>query len=148
MLQPDEKSKPSIPHPNRPIRALWNMENLAPYPEKAPQCQRCGQVTTLHITGSSNRNGNAGRPYYKCSSCIKFCVFKDLRGNDPTNPKYHCGHSSKRQISGRSKQVAGRVHYVCRLGTCDYFSPGRDEEGADIIVNEEISNALSRLYII
>ncbi|KAI0432795.1 hypothetical protein F5Y09DRAFT_300924 [Xylaria sp. FL1042] len=124
------------------------MQNLAPHPQQPPQCAECGHITTLHITGSSNRNGNAGRPYYKCLSCGKFCVFNDLRGNDPTNPCCYCGYSSKRQITGRSKRVAGRVHYVCRLGECDYFSSGSDEKGKDIIIDMDLSDALSRLFII
>ncbi|GAW25178.1 hypothetical protein SAMD00023353_0203280 [Rosellinia necatrix] len=121
---------------------------LAPPPEEPPSCYRCGGVSELSVTRSSNRNGNAGRPFYKCRSCGKFLVFNDNRGNDPTNPECNCGSSSKRQVSGRSKTVAGRLHYVCRLGTCDFFSPCRDENGVDSVVNMDFVEKLSQLSFI
>ncbi|KAK2005426.1 hypothetical protein LZ32DRAFT_183773 [Colletotrichum eremochloae] len=31
-----------------------------------PLCRSCRAPTTRHVTRSSNRKGNAGRPYYKC----------------------------------------------------------------------------------
>ncbi|KAI1292587.1 hypothetical protein F5Y03DRAFT_402841 [Xylaria venustula] len=120
---------------------------LASPPTQPPQC-RCGQVSKRLITRSSNRNGNVGRPYYKCLRCDNFLVFDDYRGNDSTNPEYHCGYSSKRQVSGRSKPVAGRLHYVCRLGMCDFFSPGKDAKGRNVIIDMGLIEDLSRLSII
>ncbi|KAI0388265.1 hypothetical protein F5Y17DRAFT_245594 [Xylariaceae sp. FL0594] len=121
---------------------------LASPPTQPPQCSRCGRVSERRITRSSNRNGNAGRPYYKCLHCNKFIVFDDYRGNDSTNPECHCGCSSKLQVSGRSKPVAGRLHYVCRLGRCDFFSPGKDAKGIDVIIDMDLIEELSRLSII
>ncbi|KAI1825728.1 hypothetical protein F4861DRAFT_163363 [Xylaria intraflava] len=120
----------------------------APPPTKPPTCSRCGGIAEFLITKRSNRNGNVGRPYYKCSLCGKFLVFCDQRGNDPTNPECHCGHSSKRQISGRSKPVPGRVHYVCRLGRCNFYCAGKDEKGVDIVIDMDLVADLARLMII
>ncbi|KAI0438320.1 hypothetical protein F4803DRAFT_535546 [Xylaria telfairii] len=121
---------------------------LASPPTQPPPCHRCGQVSERLVTRSSNRNGNAGRPYYKCLRCNKFLVFADYRGNDPTNPECHCGCSSKLQITGMSKWVAGRLHYVCRLGSCDFFSPTKDANGLDIVIDMGLAEDLSRLSIV
>ncbi|KAK4183370.1 hypothetical protein QBC35DRAFT_508164 [Podospora australis] len=72
-------------------------------------------------------NRNAGRPYYICCSCPdgKFLVFADYEGNQPWNPRCHCGESSKQQSTGgwyrRTQTRPGTQYYVCRLGTCDYW---------------------------
>ncbi|KAI3343192.1 hypothetical protein F4824DRAFT_133940 [Ustulina deusta] len=121
---------------------------LASPPTQPPLCIRCGRAGERLVTRRSNRNGNAGRPYYKCLHCGKFLVFDDVRGNDLMNPECHCGHTSKRQVTGRSKPAAGRLHYVCRLGTCDFFRPCQDENGIDIIINMNLAEELSRLFLI
>ncbi|KAI5926283.1 hypothetical protein F4810DRAFT_656258 [Camillea tinctor] len=121
---------------------------LEPPPTQPPICKKCKRASEYFITRRSNRNGNAGRPCYKCLPCDNFLVFCDRRGNDPENPKCHCGYSSKRQITGRSKSVPGRVHYVCRLGECDFYSPSRDENGQDNVIAGELADKLSRLSFI
>ncbi|KAK7219776.1 hypothetical protein V2G26_007779 [Clonostachys chloroleuca] len=93
--------------------------SLAPPPEEPPICFRCRGPSKKHITRTSNRNGNAGRPYYKCICCGQFLAFADDRGNDPSNPLCHCGSSSKMQVACREK--GRKVHYVCRLGKCDFY---------------------------
>jgi hypothetical protein len=105
---------------------------LAPPPTKAPDCILCGKPTRRRIARVLNPNGNAGRPYYKCIPCDKFHCFCDSRGNDPTNPPCHCGKSSKRQVSGHGKAVPRGVHFVCRLGTCDFYRALRDAEERQI----------------
>ncbi|KAI0412234.1 hypothetical protein F5X98DRAFT_379980 [Xylaria grammica] len=117
-------------------------------PTQPPRCHRCGRTSERLVTRSSNRNGNAGRPYYKCLHCNKFLVFGDYRGNDSTNPKCYCGCSSKLQVTGRSNSVPGRLHYVCRLGLCDFSGPCRDERGLDVVINMDLVGGLSRLFII
>ena len=106
--------------------------NLAPAPGTTPECCRCRRPGVLKITGSLNRNWNAGRPYYKCEDCDQFLVFNDIRGNDPRNPPCHCGASSKAQVSGPEKRVPRGLHYVCRLGTCDFYSTARDFNGNQV----------------
>ncbi|KAI0116358.1 hypothetical protein GGR51DRAFT_315064 [Nemania sp. FL0031] len=119
---------------------------LAPPPTQPPRC--CDQVGTRFITRSSNPNGNAGRPYYKCLYCGKFLVFDDWRGNTATNPECHCGHSSKRQVTGRYKRAAGQWHFVCRLGACNFYSLCKDEKGEDIFMDMDLTEAFSRLFLI
>ena len=70
----------------------------------------------------------------------------DERGNDPTNPNCNCGVSSKRQVSGEAK---GRVlHYVCRLGRCNYYMEHRLAEGEQLGLNENLVAPLGLLYLI
>ncbi|KAI0528186.1 hypothetical protein F5B22DRAFT_584048, partial [Xylaria bambusicola] len=121
---------------------------LASPPTQPPVCIRCGQVSERFITGSPNRNGNAGRPYYKCLHCDKFLVFDDSRGNDSMNPECHCGYSSKCQVTGGSNRAAGRLHYVCRLGRCDFFCVVKDAKGMDIFIDMDLAEELSRLFLI
>lgn len=83
------------------LQSAMALVSLAPAPETGPDCMRCGRPSSLMWTRTSNRNGNAGRPYYKCIPCNKFLVFNDTRGNDPLNPHCYCNVSSKRQLAGR-----------------------------------------------
>jgi hypothetical protein len=124
------------------------MVSLAPPPALPPNCFLCGQPSNRCTTRSSNRNGNAGRPYFKCLNCDKFLAFADYRGNDPTNPTCVCGVSSKRQIAGRQGRVPGGVHYVCRLGSCDFYLPATNTQEQQIVVQEELVPLLARLSMI
>lgn len=78
--------------------------NLAAPPDEPPICFRCDGPSKKLITRTSNRNGNAGRPYYKCRFCDEFLAFADDRGNDPANPLCYCGKSSKREVACREKK--------------------------------------------
>ncbi|KAH7207875.1 uncharacterized protein BKA55DRAFT_586364 [Fusarium redolens] len=95
---------------------------LAPAPRHPPVCFLCNSPSQRLTTRYSNPNGNAGRPFHKCTNCQKFLVFADERGNFLDNPQCHCGESSKAQIAGRNSRNPGGLHYVCRLGTCDYYA--------------------------
>ncbi|KAI0970446.1 hypothetical protein F4678DRAFT_462673 [Xylaria arbuscula] len=134
--------------PTSTVSSSVNSAALAPSPASPPLCFLYSKANERIVTQSSNRNGNAGRPYYKCTPCNNFLVFADERGNDPTNPECHCGFSSKRQITGRSDRVAGLVHYVCRLGECDYYNPSRDESGIATVIAANLIDDLSKLSII
>ncbi|KAI1923743.1 hypothetical protein LOZ65_003193, partial [Ophidiomyces ophidiicola] len=112
-------------------------------PETAPKCYLCGRKGVLKITRASNRNGNAGRPYYKCLPCNKFLTFNDLRGNDPKNPQCFCGTSSKLQISGLDKKVPRGLHYVCRLGRCGFYDTERRGQ-MQLTVDEDLVDLLIR----
>src|SRR5205823_3221353 len=105
-------------------------------------------LTTFNITKSSNCKGNAGRGYFKCESCDKFHCFQDTRGNDPRNPSCYCGASSKTQVSRPEKRVARGVHYVCRLGRCDYYDVCRDDQKRQITVDESFVEQFARLHFI
>lgn len=124
--------------------------HLAPAPVAAPECIRCSRPTTLRTTRYSNRNGNAGRPYYKCIPCDRFTVFADERGNDPQNPLCHCAKSSKRQLAGSKakKSTKGAVHYVCRLGRCDYYFAQKDAQGKQVVVEEDLVDKLAKLSFV
>lgn len=100
------------------------------------------------ITGSLNRNGNAGRPYHKCISCRKFLGFADERGNDPNNPMCNCGESSKAQRAGENSSNPGGLHYVCRLGTCDYYVVRMDENQEQIRLGSDMVDLFASLNII
>ncbi|KAH9883296.1 hypothetical protein F4778DRAFT_802559 [Xylariomycetidae sp. FL2044] len=113
-----------------------------------PRCYLCDSPSSRRVTRSSNRNGNAGRPYFKCVPCDKFLVFADARGNDHENPVCLCRVASKRQVAGRDRQVPRCLHYVCRLGRCGFFARARDVEGKAVTVDEEMIETLARLSII
>ncbi|KAF2869242.1 hypothetical protein BDV95DRAFT_570683 [Massariosphaeria phaeospora] len=122
--------------------------NLTPPPEVPPKCFLCSGPSAKFITRCSNRKGNAGRHYNKCVPCGKFLGFADDRGNDPNNPPCNCGTSSKRQVAGPETQVPRGVHYVCRLGACDFYAPARDADLRQITVNSDLVGLLAQLSII
>ncbi|KAK4140679.1 uncharacterized protein C8A04DRAFT_14705, partial [Dichotomopilus funicola] len=102
-----------------------------------PLCHRCGRRSERFLTRRSNRKGNANRPFYKCQRCDKFLCFADRRGNIPDNPSCHCGASSKQQLAGREKKVPRGVHFVCRLGECDFYQPHFDRSGRQVTVDDD-----------
>ncbi|KAK1984585.1 hypothetical protein LZ30DRAFT_711011 [Colletotrichum cereale] len=109
-----------------------------------PDCRECGGPTTLRITRSSNRRGNAGRPYYICVPCRgRFCSFGDNRGCHPDNPPCDCGRPSRLQVAGRDRNPPGRIHYVCQRGGCDFY-----RFRADVKVDEAMVSLLDRLSLI
>jgi hypothetical protein len=111
-----------------------------------PNCRSCRKACTRHITRSSNRNGNAGRPYYKCIPCDKFSCFEDSRGEDETNPLCDCGKSSRRQLSGREK--GRRIFYVCKTGSCDFFQFHKRQDGSIWSVGQDMAEALAELRVV
>ncbi len=115
-------------------------------PLTAPTCLRCGKETKRHVTRRSNRNGNVGRPYYRCPKCNKFATFADERGNVEANPICKCGHPSRRQVSGQDR---GRtVHYVCRSGRCEFFVFQRTPEGEIQSLTDDMVGRLARLRLV
>lgn len=121
---------------------------LAPPPATTPDCRICHQPASRTLTKTSNRKGNAGRPFYKCFPCDRFICFDDTRGNDSRNPLCHCQISSKMQVSGPEKEISRGLHYVCRVGACDYYEACRDTHQRQITLNEDLVDVLSRLKII
>ncbi len=100
------------------------------------------------ITNQSNPNGNAGRPYDKCVPCHKFLGFADYRGNDPDNPLCDCGASSRRQMVGLQKRVPRGVHFVCSLGTCNFYKECIGTDGKQFAVPETDVGAWIALLIV
>ena len=119
---------------------------LVPAPDSGPDWRRCGKPSDEFVTKTSNRNNNAGRPYFKCVPCDKFLVFNDIFGNDPENPIFYRGVSSKRQVAGRYRQVPGGVHYVCRLGCCNFYMPQMGNTGRQVSL-EDVEDELLQLLV-
>lgn len=117
-------------------------------PSEPPSCRRCGGPGTRHITRASNRNGNARRPFVRCTPCSEFITFTDDRGIDPTNPKCDCGRPSRRQLTGKDKAVPRAIHFVCSEGRCDFYSEGVDERGGRATVTLDFLDMMIRLKIV
>lgn len=77
-----------------------------------------------------------------------FLVFADSRGNEPGNPACDCGHSSKRQLSGEGRRVARAVHFVCRMGTCNYYQAGVRMGGGREVLDDETMVRFMNLRIV
>lgn len=124
------------------------MVALVPGPSSPPRCCGCSKLGSLEITRASNRKKNAGRPYYKCHGCRKFLCFADERGNDATNPDCNCGVSSKRQMSGPDTRVPRGLHYVCRLGECDFYMAMPNDSGGQVQLSEVLVDEFVRLKLV
>ena len=111
-----------------------------------PNCRSCGEECTRHVTRSSNRNGNAGRPYYKCIPCNIFSCFDDSRGEDEKNPLCDCGKSSRRQLSSRER--GRQIFYVCKTGSCEFFQFHKRQDGRNWSVEENVAEAFAELHIV
>jgi hypothetical protein len=101
-------------------------------PEPTPTCRRCGSEGSLLEVRGDNLNGNARRPYYRCSSCGQFLAFCDERGLRPTNPQCGCGEPSRRQMNGQQHRVPRGVHYVCSQGRCGFYDIERNTDGSQL----------------
>jgi hypothetical protein len=96
-----------------------------------PLCLWCNSSTALYHVGPRNRNGNAGRPYYKCSNatCREFATFADLRGIHNSivfGQNFVCSCPSynlpRLQVAGRESKHPHALHWVCATGKCDMFA--------------------------
>lgn len=121
---------------------------LAPAAKNPPHCFSCNKPSQRMVTRSSNRNANGGRPYYKCISCGYFFAFADERGNNPDNPSCDCGESSRLQRAGENSSNPGGLHYVCRLGTCDYYEVKVDENQEQVTTSLDLVDHFAGLNII
>ncbi|OAK93945.1 hypothetical protein IQ06DRAFT_363756 [Phaeosphaeriaceae sp. SRC1lsM3a] len=117
-------------------------------PSSGPRCRKCHSESKLLVTRSGNRNGNAGRPYYRCSKCPEFLCFADERGIDQGNPICLCGVPSRRQISGSLKRVPRGLHYVCSRGECFFYLPLYGSHGEQVGLAEELTDIFIQLRII
>lgn len=117
-----------------------SLQPSSPPPGTPAACFKCGKPSARHITSWRNRKGNGGRPYYKCTSCCQFLCFSDDRGNDHAHPPCRCNESSKRQVSG-----AGTPHYVCRLGTCNFYQTANGQTREPDVVDELVAGLAAGL---
>lgn len=127
-----------------------------PSPPSSPNCSKCGandDALSKYITRSSNRNGNAGRPYTKCVPCDRFITFNDDRGNHANNIECYCGTPSRLQVAGKAK---GRgLHYVCSSGACRFYDirakadvEGREQVAEQATVTEDLLKLMVELKIV
>ena len=100
---------------------------------RVPLCRSCGAITKRRRILSRNRNGNAGRPMYKCMRCNKFACFGDIRGVQQSNPVCFCKGNmpSRAQVSRHEEGWANSrtVHYRCASRECDFWKPIKDVDG-------------------
>ena len=96
------------------------LRDLAP-----PNCRFCQSPSRLVTVQSTNENGNAGRPYYRCHSCQwdeSWVTWADGRGLDLNNVSCDCGRPSRRSHVGANKtRNRGSGFWTCATGTCDYY---------------------------
>ena len=116
--------------PSTVLPALSQRDPKPRIPPTPPNCPSCLQITTLFTVHYKNRNGNAGRPYYKCLPCQKFCCFADARGLDPANPICHCGRPSRRGKTTMAK--GGKTFYTCSQAKCDFYDEEIDEGSENV----------------
>jgi hypothetical protein len=102
---------------------------------RCPLCQQSGCNLEKLTTRTSNRNGNANRPYLKCSKCDKFVTFLDDRGTHPVNPKCECHVPSRLQVASFCK--GRKLHFVCSTGHCRFYELARDREYKPIDLAED-----------
>jgi hypothetical protein len=98
------------------------------------------------ITRTSNRNGNANRPYLKCSPCDKFVTFLDERGNHPVNRKCECHRPSRLQVASFYK--GRKLHFVCSTGNCAFYEVAHDAYNKPINLAEDLVTKLAGLRLI
>lgn len=119
-----------------------------PVPGK-PRCPLCGSGNphlTRHITRTSNRNANSGRPYLRCDTCNRFVTFLDERGVHSVNRRCDCGNPSRIQVAGKHK---GRsLHFVCSAGACNFYEEAQDDAGKVSLVDEQMVKQLAGLRLI
>ncbi|KAI1822986.1 hypothetical protein F4861DRAFT_352381 [Xylaria intraflava] len=131
----------------------WNENSEAllsmPLLEVSPKCGFCGAYSESAIVMWDNPNGNANRPYFKCSKCKRFLVFRDWRGIDPENPVCCCGYISRRGVTGVKNAKPGRLFYTCVAGDCDFFEwMTHDREVIRISMDpRNLENLASKFYI-
>lgn len=108
------------PHFNPPAPAQQEPNPLG------PPCRACRAPSTLSLVSHFNRNGNAGRPFYKCPrpEChVGFVTWADRVGIERGNPDCDCGRTSRRGLTGECAwRGPGKVFYKCAEGRCGFWA--------------------------
>lgn len=133
------------------VTVKHELESLPIFPPGLPKpcCPLCGKGGTNLIkltTRTSNRNGNANRPYLKCSACRKFITFTDTRGDHAINRVCHCYKPSRLQVS--SLQKGRKLHYVCSTGQCGFYDPAMNRESKHVVLPEDLVKDFADLNLI
>jgi hypothetical protein len=116
----------------------------------AARCQRGCHTNYLRdrIVMRGNRNGNADRPYKRCTApgCYKFSNWCDNRGVYANNPACECGFPSRLGIAGREHPRHPRaLHFECSHGGCDFWAKAVTQNGERAIANDAFMDAFARL---
>jgi len=145
-------SAPSPPPPPYPPSRIGPPSSPPATPVRLPRCCRCGanyKDLERFVTKTSNRNGKSGRPYLKCIPCNKFVTWLDDRGIDDECPTFPCNFVCRRQVAGKYGKINPRVlHYVCGMGTCDYYEICRYEDGGEQVTTDDLVDLLARMRMI
>ena len=113
-----------------PGKQLSAMDPFMDHPDltRVPRCRKCKSITKKTHTKPDNPNGNGGRPYFKCMSCMTFSCFGDMRGISDRNPACECSaHRVSRAVLGRKweERIEGRAcYYRCAVGGCRFVKYG------------------------
>lgn len=117
-----------------------------PRKPRCPICSQSGKNLLRLTTRTSNRNGNANRPYLKCSPCDKFITFLDERGSHSVNPRCECHMPSRLQVASSNK--GRKLHFVCSTGHCTFYEVAHDNDNETINLTESLVVKLASLRLI
>lgn len=145
-------SAPSPQPPTPPPSGTGSPSRPPLTPVRLPRCSCCGakyKDLERFVTKSSNRNSNSGRPYLKCTPCNKFVTWLDDRGIDDECPTCSCNFLCRRQVAGKYGKINPRaLHFVCSMGTCDYYRVCRYDDGEEQVTTDELVDLLAKMNVI
>lgn len=144
---------PPSPPPWTSFRAIWRAakrEGKEPeLPEYGPDCKEdCEWRTELHIT-YGGRNGNRGRPYYKCPSGHWNC-WADKIGIVSEPCECENERRSRENYLGYTKPQPGKLFWTCVEQKCSFEMWEADEDWQDYWQNggrEEWRDPVNRIQI-
>lgn len=107
-------------------------------PQAQRACWECSGPTKISKI-TSNKNGDKGRPYFKCENenCEAFHSYADERGVNPDNPVCKCENPSRMQVSGRGKESRRSIIYNCSTRTCAFFQKKVGPDGRPLSIGED-----------
>lgn len=148
-LERAESNKPSLDpshsresaDPQTPSPAASSMCKITPN-RVTPQCKICHVPCTRIVTSPFNKNGNAGRPHFRCTLCDAFHSFEDGRGVLDGNPQCHCKEPSRLQVAGQHARISRGLHYVCAAVKCGFA------EQDQIVVDNDLVGRIAKIGLI
>ena len=143
--------------PTTTTRSMWSAQTSSPAPPTSPpskkpsfyidspiprfplpsppRCRHCNSIATRDIVNSSNRNNNAGRPYYKCLPCKQspmanpqkgWITWDDDIGVHENNRTCICGLACRQGRAGSDSVWEGKGFWTCAVGRCSFISYRKD----------------------